>query len=211
MDITISGDTDSEFLECVDDILRNREFRKLVCYKQHFNTTRFLHCLNVSYIFLAPGKKIPALDARTAARAGLLHDFCPYDFKEPVPTAESIRPFYHPQGGCLQTARPISRLLKRSMRPFCPHMFPLGPIPTSREAWIITLRRQTLRHSGTLPDAHCHGQTRKGKDPRCLIRSVVLRTSQKASCRDPHFADPDRTPSSVKGSCQGQFQFPVYN
>ena len=24
MDITISGDTDSEFLECVDDILRNR-------------------------------------------------------------------------------------------------------------------------------------------------------------------------------------------
>ena len=59
MDITISGDTDSEFLECVDDILRNREFRKLVCYKQHFNTTRFLHCLNVSYISWRLAKKIP--------------------------------------------------------------------------------------------------------------------------------------------------------
>lgn len=44
MDITISGDTDSEFLECVDDILRNREFRKLVCYKQHFKNKSKSNC-----------------------------------------------------------------------------------------------------------------------------------------------------------------------
>ena len=33
MDITISEDIDAEFLECVDEILRNREFQKLVFYR----------------------------------------------------------------------------------------------------------------------------------------------------------------------------------
>ena len=135
MDITISGDTDSEFLECVDDILRNREFRKLVCYKQHFNTTRFLHCLNVSYISWRLAKKF-RLDARTAARAGLLHDFCPYDFKEPVPTGEH-QAFYHPKAAAYNSAANF-QITEKEHAAILSHMFPLGPIPTSRDAWIIT-------------------------------------------------------------------------
>ena len=99
MDITISGDTDSEFLECVDDILRNREFRKLVCYKQHFNTTRFLHCLNVSYISWRLAKKF-RLDARTAARADCSTTSVPTILRSLFPR-ESIRPFIIPSG-CLQ-------------------------------------------------------------------------------------------------------------
>ena len=102
MDISISEEIDPEFLENVEDILRNREFRKLVLYRQHCNTTRFLHCLNVSYISWCLAKKFH-LDARSSARAGLLHDFCLYDFRDPLPEGER-QAFYHPKVAAYNSA-----------------------------------------------------------------------------------------------------------
>lgn len=135
MDITLSEDVDSEFLECVEDILRNGDFHKLLYYRQHYNTTRFLHCLNVSYISWRLAKKF-RLDAKTAARAGLLHDFFLYDFKEPKPTREP-QAFYHPKVAAYNSMTHF-QITEKEHAAILSHMFPLGPIPNSREAWIIT-------------------------------------------------------------------------
>lgn len=74
MDITLSEDIDPEYLEDVSDILTNREFLALNCFKHHYATTRLMHSMNVSYISWLLAKKL-GCDAKAAARAGLLHDF----------------------------------------------------------------------------------------------------------------------------------------
>ncbi len=64
-----------EHLKLVSNILECKEFNKLIYYKQHGNTNRLEHSLNVSY-YMYVWCKIFKLDADSAARAGLLHDFC---------------------------------------------------------------------------------------------------------------------------------------
>ena len=95
MEITVADDISAEYRGLVQSILDNPEFKKLQRYKQHFQTTRFMHSLNVSYISWLIARKL-GWDAQTAARAGLLHDFCVYDFKDKLPKGE-IQAYYHPR------------------------------------------------------------------------------------------------------------------
>ncbi len=64
----------------VSDIINSSELDKLKEITHHISTTRFQHCLNVSYYTYLICKKLH-LDARAAARAGLLHDLFYYDRK----------------------------------------------------------------------------------------------------------------------------------
>ena len=50
MELIVSEEIDSEFLEIVKPILRNKEFLKLGKYLQHQKTSRLEHSINVSYI-----------------------------------------------------------------------------------------------------------------------------------------------------------------
>ena len=95
MDITLSEDIDPEYLEDVSDILTNREFLALNCFKHHYATTRLMHSMNVSYISWLLAKKL-GCDAKAAARAGLLHDFFLYDPKQGRPSRE-LQAFCHPK------------------------------------------------------------------------------------------------------------------
>ena len=95
MDITLSEDIDPEYLEDVSDILTNREFLALNCFKHHYATTRLMHSMNVSYISWLLAKKL-GCDAKAAARAGLLHDFFLYDPKQGRPSRE-LQAFCHPR------------------------------------------------------------------------------------------------------------------
>lgn len=135
MDITVSDDIDAEFLELVQNILADREFKKLALYKQHFQTTRFMHSLNVSYLSWRTAKKF-GLDANVAARAGLLHDFCVYDFSDKLPDGE-FQAFYHPKVAA-ETSDERFHIYEKERQAILSHMFPLGPLPKSREAWIIS-------------------------------------------------------------------------
>lgn len=67
-------ETDKEYLDMVEDILGHDEFSKLHQITHHYVTTRYNHCLFVSYMSYLMGKKLN-LDTRALARAGLLHDF----------------------------------------------------------------------------------------------------------------------------------------
>ena len=136
MDIELSEDIAPEYLEDVWNILTNSEFLRLSQYVHHHWTNRFMHSLNVSYLsWLIAGKL--GCDARAAARAGLLHDFCPYDFKAVTPTGES-QAYYHPKAAA-KNSEALFGISDREREAILSHMFPLGPLPRNREAWIITL------------------------------------------------------------------------
>ncbi len=135
MDIIVSEEVDAEYLELIQDILDDREFRKLIRYRQHFKTTRFMHSLNVSYISWKLARKFRC-DSQMAARAGLLHDFCLYDFKEKRP-GEGLQAFHHPKVAAHNSTQHF-HVTDKERSAILSHMFPLGPLPRSREAWLIT-------------------------------------------------------------------------
>jgi uncharacterized protein len=136
MDIQASAEVPSDYLMTVLPILSNDEFRSLSRYLHHRGTSRLMHSINVSYIaWLIAGKF--GCDREMAARAGLLHDFCPYDFKEKTPTGEH-QAFYHPKAAAENSIR-VFRINHREKEAILTHMFPLAPIPKNQEAWIITL------------------------------------------------------------------------
>ncbi len=87
MDITVSDEVSQEYHALVKNILCNREFLKLSLYTHHQWTTRLMHSINVSYLSWFIARKL-GCDEKAAARAGLLHDFCPYDFRAKTPTGE---------------------------------------------------------------------------------------------------------------------------
>ena len=136
MEITVADDISAEYRGLVQSILDNPEFKKLQRYKQHFQTTRFMHSLNVSYISWLIARKL-GWDAQTAARAGLLHDFCVYDFKDKLPKGE-IQAYYHPRVAASTSERHFL-ISDKERQAILSHMFPLGPLPRNKEAWIITV------------------------------------------------------------------------
>lgn len=64
---------DKKYLSIVQDILDHDEFQKMEDIKHH-NTTRYEHCLKVSY-YSYKVAKIFNLKKEEVARGGLLHDF----------------------------------------------------------------------------------------------------------------------------------------
>lgn len=135
MDMTASEDLDSEFLAEVAEILEDRDFRKLSGYTQHRSTTRMMHSMNVAYISWRIARKF-GCDEKAAARAGLLHDFFLYNFKEEKDTNE-WQAFRHPKVAAKNSQEHFD-ISKKEKEAILSHMFPLGPMPSSREAWIIT-------------------------------------------------------------------------
>ena len=74
---------EQEFFGCVEDLLNDENVLRLKNFKHHYGATRFQHCLNVSYYnFLLC--RFFGLDARAAARGGMLHDLFFYNRKEHV-------------------------------------------------------------------------------------------------------------------------------
>lgn len=136
MDIELSEDIDPEYLEDVWHILTSKEFLQLGRYVHHHWTTRLMHSINVSYVSWLIARRF-GCDARAAARAGLLHDFCPYDFKKKTPTGES-QAFYHPKAAA-KNSQELFEISDREKNAILAHMFPLGPLPRNKEAWIITM------------------------------------------------------------------------
>ena len=73
--------THTEYYNCVCDIIDCQLLEQLKGITHHISTTRFQHCINVSYYGYLLCKKLH-FNARSAARAGLLHDLFLYDRKE---------------------------------------------------------------------------------------------------------------------------------
>lgn len=125
-----------EYSNYINDLLELEDVKMLDNFHQHINTSRFQHCINVSYYsFLIT--KIIGGDARLAARAGLLHDLFLYDWRtEKTP---QLHAFYHPKAA-LENAKTLVDLDKREEDAILKHMWPLcWGIPKYRESIAVTL------------------------------------------------------------------------
>ena len=127
----------SEYYSCVRDLLTCGDVMSLGEYRHHIGTSRLQHSLNVSYYNFRLCRLFH-LDARAAARAGLLHDLFFYDRK----THKKIR-----NGHCAEHAN--IALYNASMRfsiselegdMILNHMWPMTPrLPRHAETYVITL------------------------------------------------------------------------
>lgn len=125
-----------DFIESISDIMKNSEFKKLSEFQQHLGTSRLIHSIHVSFIAWKMASFL-GLDTKSTARVGLLHDFCLYDFhgnEKP----HRFQLLTHPISA-VETSNKYFNLSKKENRAILSHMFPLGPIPTSSEAWLVTV------------------------------------------------------------------------
>lgn len=128
---------DTDYLECVYDILDNPVFQSMEQYIQHGNTSCRKHCIQVSYLSYRICRK-RGWDYRSAARAGLLHDLFLYDWHTHArETGNHFHGFTHPRIALRNAARYFT-LTEMEEDIILRHMWPLTPIPPkSWEGFVI--------------------------------------------------------------------------
>ena len=128
---------DEEYLALVRDILENEQVRSMDGYFQHGHTTCLRHSIHVSYLSYLFCKK-HGLDARAAARGGLLHDLFLYDWHfYRRRKGERLHGVEHPKKA-LAHASALFSLTWKEREIILRHMWPLTITPPRcREAYVI--------------------------------------------------------------------------
>lgn len=119
---------DAEYLAQVKDILQNKAVQSMQQYCQHGETSCLEHSVNVSYLAYLYCKQ-HGLDARAAARAGLLHDLFLYDWHNCKISLRRVpHGFAHPRIA-LQNAQKEFDLTEKEKNMILRHMWPLTIVP----------------------------------------------------------------------------------
>lgn len=127
--------TDTEYYLLIADLLEYEEIQNLKKFRHHIMTTRFQHCLNVSY-YQYKLCRLFRLDAKSAARAGLLHDLYFYDTKG----KPSVRHSQHHPEIALENAEKLFELNDKERDMIKNHMFPMTfAKPKYAETYLITI------------------------------------------------------------------------
>lgn len=121
---------DMDYLEIVKDIINHDEVLKMKNFMQHGNTSCYDHCINVSYTGYLIAKKF-SFDAKSIARAGLLHDMFLYDWREYKASDNSIMNSHAIAHGkvALVNAKKYFTLTKKEEEMIKKHMWPATIIP----------------------------------------------------------------------------------
>lgn len=135
-----------EFYRYIKDLVHHPIVLQMKKYPHHCGTSCYQHCLNVAYYNYRICRHF-GLDARSAARAGMLHDLFLYDWHDHrKKTGDPVHAMTHPHTA-LRNAKKYFRLNELEQEMIVKHMFPVTPIPpTHWETWIITL---TDKYCGT--------------------------------------------------------------
>ena len=134
---TVKDEGNEEFYECIKDLVHHPYVLRMKEYPHHCETNCYQHCLNVAYYNFRICKFF-GLDARSAARAGMLHDLFLYDWHvHGRETGEHFHGFTHPRTA-LENAEKYFSLTERERNLILRHMWPLTPVPPkSREGLAI--------------------------------------------------------------------------
>ncbi len=129
------------YFDCIKDIAGADELEQLKLITHHVSTTRYQHCINVSYYSYLVCKKL-RLNARSAARAGLLHDLFYYNRKEYNLSRRKKQPSHssaHPMIASENAGKLIDITdLERDM--IEKHMWPVTKsLPKYKESYVITI------------------------------------------------------------------------
>lgn len=131
---------DEEFYECIQDIVRHPVVLRMKLYPHHGKTNCYEHCLHVAY-YNYVWCRFLHLDARSAARGGMLHDLFLYDWHTHArETGNHFHGLTHPKTALTHAVK-IFRLNPVEKDVIRCHMWPvtLLSFPHTREGWIITL------------------------------------------------------------------------
>ncbi|MBQ8967954.1 HD domain-containing protein [Ruminococcus sp.] len=128
-----------EYFEFVKDLLDHEVVGEMKKFRHHYSTTCYQHCLNVSYYNYLVCKKL-GLNAKAAARAGMLHDLFLYDWRdEPRKRGELPHGFSHPRIA-LENAKEHFELDKLEEDMIVKHMWPLTvKLPRYAESYVIVM------------------------------------------------------------------------
>ena len=129
-----------EFYDTIKDIAEHPVVRQMKRYPHHGNTSCYKHCLRVAYQNYVLCRKL-RLDARSAARAGMLHDLFLYDWHTHARrTGDYFHGMTHP-GRAHKNAKRLFKLNKVEEDVILHHMWPvtLFSLPRTKEGWITTL------------------------------------------------------------------------
>lgn len=137
--LSISEPSIAEFKEIIKNIATNPNVTALKEHIQHNNSSRYYHCLCVSYYTYCICKKL-GLDYVSAARGAMLHDFYYYDWRDKkVEGQKKFHAFRHPSIA-LKNALDIFELNDKEKDIIKKHMWPLTiKLPSYRETYIVTL------------------------------------------------------------------------
>jgi len=130
-----------EYYEITQDILENPEYQRRLEYHHHENRSVYTHCLIVSYYSYKVAKFL-RLDYRSAAIAGLLHDFYYEDWQmNPKHGLKNMHGFVHAKQALNNSQIYFKEKMNDKINDsIVKHMFPLTFFPPKYiEGWIITI------------------------------------------------------------------------
>ena len=124
-----------EFEQIIMDMKENEIVQKMKNYRQHYDTSCYEHCLNVSYISYKICKKMN-LDYVAVARASMVHDLFLYDWRKRQDGRKGLHGFTHPKIS-LENAKKLFELSKKEEDIILKHMWPLtAKFPRYKESWV---------------------------------------------------------------------------
>lgn len=131
-----NDDSFEAFLRETNDLLSHPKVQALGDYQQHGSVSRLDHSIYVAYMSFRIAVHL-RLNAREAARGGLLHDLFFYDWHVSGPNC-GCHAHRHPLVA-LENARKYFTLTKREENIIESHMFPLGyTLPRYAESFVVT-------------------------------------------------------------------------
>ena len=126
-----------EFIEIIQPLIDNETVQEMKKYRQHYETTTYDHCLEVSYYCYKICKKFK-LDYVSAAKAAMVHDLFLYDWRVKN-DREGLHAFTHPQTAC-ENAEKLFKLNEKEKDIIKKHMWPVTVVPPKyKEGYILTL------------------------------------------------------------------------
>lgn len=138
---------EEEFWECIEDLAKHPVVLRMKLYPHHGTTNCYQHCLHVAY-YNYVWCRFLHLDARSAARGGMLHDLFLYDWHTHAKeTGKRFHGLTHPKTALSHACR-LFDLNSIEKDVIWAHMWPvtLFSIPHTKEGWITTL---TDKYCGT--------------------------------------------------------------
>ena len=160
---------DNDYLNLIEDILYNKEFKKIENSSHHGLSNRLEHSLRVSY-YSYKISKILLLNYKEVARAGLLHDF--FITEELKGKERAISAFVHPKKA-LQNSVNNFNLSEKEKNIIEAHMFPLVPtkVPKYFESWVVSAIDKVV---AVYELSYSYGTKALCKLPNAYIVSLLL-------------------------------------
>lgn len=129
-----------EFYKEIKDIAGHPAVLRMKLYPHHGSTNCYQHCMNVAY-YNYQWCRFLRLDARSAARGGMIHDLFLYDWHtHAAQTGDYVHALTHPETA-YKNASKIFDLNDVEKDIILNHMWPVTfyRLPKTGEGWITTL------------------------------------------------------------------------